>query len=193
MRGIRLKCLRKLRILCLILFLNLSVLSVQYANKRLRRSILRLPPWITFFQGEVKVVFYPVDKCPPLLYNLSQMNPVILLSPYFLRSLSVITLPYGPSSLIRIMAFNLFSVIISHLFLFFSGWFFPSGVYFFYLPFTPHFPPISLTLIWTPQQCSTKGKNHTALHYGIFTILLFLLLSYVNVRFFFSHSSTLSA
>lgn len=125
----------------LIMFLNLSVLSVQYANTRLIRPILQLPPWITFSRGSKSVFFfYPVDKSPPLLCYLSQMNPINLLSPYFLRSLSVITLSYGLSSLIRTMASNLFSVIISHLFLRFLG----GSFHLVYISFTFHLHRISI-------------------------------------------------
>jgi hypothetical protein len=109
-------------------------LNSQYANTRLISSIEcsvfkhktnNVYPSATsvnhIFPGEVKVFFYPIDKSPSLLYYLSQMNPMNFLSSYFLRSLLLITLSYGPSSLIRIMASSLFSVIISHLFLLLLG------------------------------------------------------------------------
>jgi hypothetical protein len=95
------------------------------------------------FPGEVKVFFfffYPVDESPPRLYYLIQMNPVNLLSPHFQRSLSAITPSCGASSLTRIMAFNLFSVIISHLFLRFQG----DSFHLVYISFTLHFHRISL-------------------------------------------------
>jgi len=66
------------------------------------------------------------------------MNPVNILSPYFLRPLSVITLSYGPSSLFHGLQF-IFSII-SHLFLCFLG----GSFLLVYISFTFHLHCISV-------------------------------------------------
>jgi hypothetical protein len=140
-RGIRLKYLRKVCILCLIVFLNLSVLCVQYANTRLIRSILQLSPWITFSRGSKSVFFLPSRQESAIsLLTLSDEPSQTSIAvfpkiPFSNKFVLWRFIPYSDHSLQFIFSNNIPSIFA------FSEWFFLPGVYFFYLPFPPHSLP----------------------------------------------------